>query len=119
MPTLAEIMSGNYQQQPMGGLAQLQMPPVKDRSWYREDGSQKGQGFLGPLKFHDGRTSSELSIGVNIDGNEVEIPSLVPTLSKDEIDHLLGGGAPTAEIVDKAVSHARMRMQQGLPVFAE
>ena len=39
----------------------------------------------GLLPFHDGRTSSELSIGVNIGGKEMEIPSLVPTLSPDEI----------------------------------
>jgi hypothetical protein len=93
------------------------MPAQNDPSMYRADGSRKGAGFLGPLKFKDGRTSTELSIGANFDGAQREIPSLVPTLSQDEINHLLGGGAPTPSIVQKAVDHARMRMQQGLPVF--
>ena len=92
--------------------------PIPDPSWFRADGSKKGNGFLGPLKFHDGRTSTELSIGVNIGGRKVEIPALVPTLSKEQIDHLLAGNAPTDGIVEKAIEHARMRTQQGLPVFA-
>lgn len=90
----------------------------------RQDGTRKGQGFLGPLRFHDGRTSTELSVGVNLDGKDMEIPTLVPTLSPNEIQHLLRGGTldkgnPVADsIVQKAMDHARMRMQGKLPVFA-
>lgn len=100
---------------PVGALAQAQVDP----SWLRPDGTRKGQGFLGPLKFKDGRTSTELSIGVNLNGKETEIPSLVPTLTPAEIQHLLNGGEPHEGIVQKAVDHAKMRMQRGLPVFAE
>ena len=85
----------------------------------RKDGTKKGLGYFGELKRPDGRVSTELSIGVNIDGKEIEIPSLVPTLSKQEIDHLLGGGNPTKEIVGKAVEHARKRISQGKGPFAE
>lgn len=94
------------------------MAPGTDPSWKRSDGSQKGMGFLGPLKFKDGSTSTELSIGVNLDGTEQEIPSLVPTLNQAEIAHMLGGNAPTDAIVNKAIEHARMRLKAGKPVFA-
>lgn len=51
---------------------------------------EKGLGYFGKLKRPDGNVSTELSIGVNIDGKEIEIPSLVPTLTQEEIDYLLG-----------------------------
>ena len=75
-------------------------------------------GFLGPLQFHDGRTSTELSVGVNVGGKEMEIPTLVPTLTQPEIQHLLSGGEPTKEIVDKAVAHAQERISAGKSPFA-
>ena len=98
-----------------GALADPSINP----SWYRQDGSRKGMGFLGPLKFHDGSTSTELSIGVNLGGKEVSIPLLVPTLDKAEIQHLMSGGNPTEITVQKAVEHARQRMMQGLSPFKE
>jgi len=85
----------------------------------RADGSQKGLGFFGILARPDGKISSELSIGVNMDGKEIAIPSLVPTLNKDEINYLLKGGKPTPEIVRKAVMHARQRMSNGQSPFAQ
>jgi len=84
----------------------------------RSDGTPKGAGYFGELKRPDGAISTELSIGVNLDGQEREIPSLVPTLSADEVDHMLQGGQPTDGIVQKAVEHARMRMSRGQDVFA-
>ena len=85
----------------------------------RADGTEKGQGFLGELRRPDGRISTEISIGVNIDGKEREIPTLVPTLSKDEIDYLLAGKEPTKDIVQKAVDHARKRIGEGRSPFAD
>jgi len=83
----------------------------------RENGTFKGPGFLGELKRPDGGISTELSIGVEIDGQETEIPLLVPGLSKKEIDLLLSDGEPTDSMVDKAVEHARNRMAQGKSPF--
>ncbi len=80
---------------------------------------EKGQGFLGTLKRPDGMVSTELSIGVNIDGKEIEIPSLVPTLTKEEITYLLKGNKPTQKIVDKAVKHAKKRITEGKSPFAQ
>lgn len=78
----------------------------------------KGPGFLGTLQRPDGGVSTELSIGVEFDGKETEIPSLIPTLSPQEIDHMLSGAKPTRAIVAKAVAHARQRAAQGLGPFA-
>ena len=85
----------------------------------RQDGSRKGPGFLGELKRPDGSVSTELSIGVNLNGQEMEIPSLVPTLHPLEINHLLQGNKPTRVIVNKAIDHAQSRILKGLPVFQE
>lgn len=85
----------------------------------RVDGEKKGRGFLGELQAKDGRVSTEISIGVNIDGEEVEIPTLIPTLTQKEIDHLLETGEPTEEIVEKAVKHAVERKKKGLGFFKE
>jgi hypothetical protein len=85
----------------------------------RNDGTKKGSGWLGELKRPDGGVSTELSIGVNFDGKEREIPALVPALTKEEIKHLLGGGEPTKAIIDKAVDHARGRINDGKSPFKD
>lgn len=85
----------------------------------RLDGSPKGKGFFGELKRPDGYVSTELSIGVNIDGKETQIPSLVPGLSREQIDYLLAGEKPTKEIVDIAVNHAKKRRFENKSPFAE
>ena len=80
---------------------------------------KKGQGFLGTLQRPDGGISTELSIGVNFDGQEREIPTLVPTLTEQEKNFLINGNAPSEEIVTKAVNHARERISQGKSPFAQ
>jgi hypothetical protein len=85
----------------------------------RPDGTPKGTGFLGPLPASEGKTSTEISIGVNIGGKEVQIPTLIPTLTQDEVNYLLGGGKPTDAIVGKAVEYAKSRMAKGLSPFAQ
>lgn len=85
----------------------------------RVDNTPKGKGYFGVLKRPDGRISTELSMGFNFDGNNVEIPLLVPTLSQDEIQHLLNNGKPTKSIIDKAIYHARLRLSQSKSPFAQ
>lgn len=85
----------------------------------RQDGTKKSKGFLGELKRPDGGISTEISVGVNFDGAEREIPTLVPTLDKKQIEYLLNGGEPTKEIVAKAVEHARKRIKAGKSPFYE
>ena len=86
---------------------------------FRADSTKKGLGYFGELKRPDGQVSTEISIGVEIDGKEIEIPTLVPTLTQDEINYLLKGGEPTDDIVDKAVKHAKERIKYGKSPFAQ
>jgi hypothetical protein len=91
----------------------------------RSDGTPKGTGWLGVLKRPDGRVSTELSVGVNIDGKEVEIPSLVPTLDKTEVDYLLNSPTDSKifettvgkRILNKSIEHAKSRISLGLSPF--
>jgi hypothetical protein len=115
------------------GKAGQQTPDVSDirlkktdiegeNEWDRRaDGSRKGYGFLGVLKRPDGRVSSEISVGVDIGGKETEIPTLVPTLTRGEVDQLLSlkdGERIPRPIIDKAIEFAQQRISRGLSVFA-
>jgi hypothetical protein len=86
----------------------------------RIDGTKKSSGFLGELKMKDGsgKIATELSVGVKINGEETEIPTLVPTLTQAEVSYLLRGGEPTQAIVDKAAAHAKKRIAEGKSPFA-
>ena len=86
----------------------------------RPDGTPKGAGFFGEIP-HPGKPgtfSTELSIGVELDGKEIQVPLLVPTLSRKEIDAVIQGNEHEG-IVRKAVGHARQRLKQGKSPFAD
>ena len=92
---------------------------------YRADGSIKSeQGFLGPVQNAvSGKTMTELSIGIEINGREMQVPSMVPTLTPEEIEILRtndfeGRAKDIPEsIMRKAKEHAEMRIEQGLDPF--
>ncbi len=86
---------------------------------YREDGTPKGRGFLGLIPDSQNNVMSEKSIGVDFDGRNTLIPTIVPTLSQEEINHLGSGKQITEEIKRKAIDHALSRMRQGLSPFAD
>jgi hypothetical protein len=77
----------------------------------------KGLGYFGALPGTDGH-STELSSEFDHNGKSIEHPLLVPTLSREQINQLLGGADPSEDIYAKARAHALMRMQQGLSPFA-
>jgi len=83
----------------------------------RADGTEKGPGFLGEIPAKDGKVMTELSVG--IDGKE--IPTIVPTLSDDQLKFLAEGGDPREDdgIMEKAISHARKREAEGKSPFLE
>jgi len=85
----------------------------------RPDKTLKGKGFLGELPMTDGsgRVMTEFSVGVNIGGKEIDVPTLVPTLTKEEVDYLRSGGEVTAPIAKKAYDYAKMRTGSGLSPF--
>lgn len=84
----------------------------------RKDGTPKGIGYFGEVRRGNRDPSTELSIGVDFDGRQQLIPSMVPTLSRQEIGHMASGGEMTDPIVDKAVAHARDRHSIGKSAFA-
>lgn len=100
----------------------LQAPSKQRVASYgkRQDGTPKGAGYFGeiPHPGKPGQFSTELSIGVNMDGKDAQIPLLVPTLTKQEIDAVIAGKENNG-IVQKAVDHAKKRMQQGKSPFAQ
>lgn len=97
--------------------------PTKERiATYgnRPDGTPKGAGYFGEIPHPDNPDtySTELTIGVKLGGQEMHIPLLVPTLTKQEIRDVLAG-KESDQIVRKAVEHAKLRMQQGKHPYAE
>lgn len=104
--------------------------PQKDYG-KRRDGKPKGPGFLGPVEA-DGDVMTELTIGMPVrqpDGTEVEmdIPTMVPTLTPAELDYLKanrnrlpGPGHPIFDVIaDKAKAHAEERLAAGQSPFIE
>jgi len=88
----------------------------------RQDGTSKGKGWMGPLKSPSGHDVTEYTIGVPINGREMDIPSIVPTLTAAEIAQVLdaadrGDGVPDA-VRMKAVAHAKTMISMGRGVFA-
>ena len=96
---------------------------------YRNDGSMKSaNGFLGPIKDNFGRTMTEFSIGIPVkqpDGSvvEIEVPSLVPGLTKEEVEYLKTNPDPrdrnkmNDSIAKKAAKHAEKRLKENKSVF--
>ena len=79
-----------------------------------------------PVKYPDGSSgvATEYSVGVNFDGQAMEIPTLVPTLTPEEKNLMLKDIIPGQkkvpdEIMRKAVDHARERIGSGLSPFAD
>jgi hypothetical protein len=92
---------------------------------YRRDGSTKSaKGFLGPVENKaQGGTMTEVSVGIEIEGKEMEVPTMVPTLTPEEIDTLanmqLEGNAKNIpqSIIIKAKEHAIKRLKEGKSVY--
>jgi hypothetical protein len=85
----------------------------------RVDGTAKGAGFLGEIKLPNGQVATEVSVGVNINGKDVEIPTLVPTLSAEQKTFIAGGGDPRTrpDIIKAATEHASKRIASGMSPF--
>lgn len=106
---------------------------MPDKEWGGKipafDSSIKGEGYYGmlPRKDKSGWKSSEISIGVEVNGKKYHVPSMVPGLTQGEIDYLLSTpedqiftASPDLmhKIQTKAENWAKYRIGKGLPVFA-
>lgn len=87
-------------------------------------GDPKGLGFFGALKRGDGsnKVSTELSLGLNINGKETQVPALVPTLTREEKNYLVNEFQPERDrmpmsIMLKAKDYAQKRIEAGISPF--
>lgn len=114
-------MANQTLNQALSGLFKIN-PQPRGMEEFRPDLTKKGMGYMGALKRPDGGVSTELSIGVDFGRGETLIPTLVPTLAPDEVVYLLSKPPEDPiprQILDKAVSHAKQRLSQGLSPFAD
>lgn len=90
--------------------------------WRVGGAGRKGDGWLGRLNRPDGNYSTELSAQFSDVLGGAPIPLLVPTLTKDEINVLLGlkeSDQIPRSIINKAIEHALMRDKLGLSPFKD
>lgn len=87
----------------------------------RPDGTPKGRGYFGELPRTDDPSmiSTELSEDMELDGQTILYPLIVPTLTRDELAVLLAGQPPTDAIRQKAQAHAIERLKLGRNPFAD
>jgi hypothetical protein len=123
--------SSNYYGDVKGAIEKFEQEKKKGipQDMYRADGSIKSaNGFLGPIEDNFGRTMTEFSIGIPVkqpDGSvvEMEVPSLVPGLTKAEIEYLKTDPDPSERnklndsIAKKAAKHAAKRLKDGKSVY--
>ena len=93
-----------------------------DRAGLRDDGTEKGVGHLGRRKMTDGsgRVVTDMTVkgGFLVDGISMKYPLLVPTLNEAEVETLMRGGKIPDSIRNKAIKHAKERMEEGLSPFS-
>lgn len=88
----------------------------------RPDGSKKGKGYFGELINKQGDVVTEMTVGVNIDGQEVDIPVVNPFMSGEDINTLLNlpEDKPIPnKLIRSAIDFALYRKQQGLSPYAQ
>lgn len=78
----------------------------------------KGRGYMGAIPTSEGMPMTELSSSFELDGQVIQHPLIIPTLTAQEIQLLQMGGEPTPEIYNKAQQFALSRIRQGLSPFA-
>lgn len=104
--------------------------PDREKWSKRSDGSDKGDGWLGVRQRPDGGVSTEISAGITLDGKEVEVPLMVPGLTKQEMDYLMRNDPDLKRnpdffrkmpqgIWEKASQHARRRIAAGKSPFRQ
>lgn len=77
-------------------------------------------GYLGIVKADDGQNMTEYSMGIEIDGKEMTVPTLIPGLNKEEIKEITSKTNPkdfSKSLIKKVTDHAKMRLEKNLPVW--
>ena len=97
----------------------------REKKMTRPDGTKKDVGFLGVLNLPNGGTTSEYSVqsdAVKVNGKRIDFPTLVPTLTEEELDLMVNDIIPNnrpipESIMQKAIAHAKKRINEGKGVF--
>lgn len=107
-----------------GGLDRMVKPKKEGIKIKRK----KGLGYFGKLKVggelaDTDAVATEYTMGVEMYGEEVEIPTLVPTLTKEELDLMVNDIIPNKKkipdaIAKKAIAHAQKRLREEKDIFA-
>lgn len=104
----------------MGSYTQSSSVPMPPDYGTRPDGSRKNTGWLGELKAGDSIVT-EYSVGLNVDGEEVEMPSVTPYSTDEDVQAILDSAAknqpPPASALRNAVRWYRDRRKQGRSPF--
>lgn len=127
---VTQLLAANPNDQKQSGqptAPQPLAPGQYDASTFgnRPDGTAKGTGFLGVMKRPDGNVSTEISVGLPINGKEMDVPTMVPGLTPQEINWLLTTPVDRVarelpdSIRQKAVAHAKARLAAGLSPFKQ
>lgn len=107
----------------MGALEEQVGGTILPEDMFRGDGSVKGSGWQGVFKNAKGQDVTEYTIGVEINGKEYEIPSIVPSLSTEEIASVLkateDGSPPSEQVMEKAVDWAKKMLKKDHSFFAD
>jgi len=122
-PTAAQFKQAAKTAKAEDGM--LIKPPV-NKNMIRPDSTMKDVGYYGVLKSPSGQNVTEYSVGVPIMGKQMDIPTLVPGLSQQEINYILEkadknldiGRDPIGNsIINKAATHAEQRLMKGMSPF--
>lgn len=88
----------------------------------RPDGTNKGSGWQGAHDIGDS-VVTEYSVGVDINGQERDIPTITPYTNRFELAAILSaarlGICPPRNLIDRAADWARYRMSIGKSPFYE
>lgn len=108
-----------YLSRPEGSLEEALEGPYG----LREDGTQKGSGWMGELRNANGDIVTEYTITVDLFNQQMTIPSIVPTLTDEEIQQVLDASAngeyPPVNVEAKAIRHAQKRLMENKSPFAD
>lgn len=123
----ADVINGKTQYKPFFTLEAMPEQAAEGKGTFgmRPDGTAKDVGFMGVLTDAKGNKVTEYSISsedVKVNGKEVDFPTIVPTLTKQEVDLMLNDIIPNNKrippaIMDKAIDHALKRIDEGKSPF--
>jgi len=94
-------------------VARVRKAAVKQSDTY------SGAGYFGTLTDKAGNPLNHADIEARIAGTMTRIPLLTPNQTREDIDNLLHGGKPSADMIKRAKDYAISRMGEGRSLFRE